>query len=76
MGTEERMEESAAKVGGSRYIIHIDVDAFCASVEQHDNPDLRVKSGEVGGLRERGVVAAANFFADPEMFTSTRTFWM
>ena len=32
MGTEERMEESAPKVSGSRKIIHIDMDAFYASV--------------------------------------------
>ena len=59
-GDDDQTDEEAQ---GLRKIIHVDMDAFFASVEQRDNRALRGKPVAVGGSSGRGVVAAASYEA-------------
>jgi DNA polymerase IV len=55
--------EQSGEPEPQRRIVHMDLDACYARVEQRDNPELRGKPVAVGGSREQGVVVTASYEA-------------
>lgn len=65
MLTSPAVTESSSAAPPARVVIHVDMDAFFASVEQRERPELRGQPVIVGGGSRRGVVCAASYEARP-----------
>ncbi|KAJ3216518.1 hypothetical protein HDU67_009385, partial [Dinochytrium kinnereticum] len=60
---EEKLKEAEEKRDLSRCIVHVDMDAFYASVEELERPELKEKPMAVGGGEKSGVLCTANYAA-------------